>query len=196
MEDTTVFKYLCDSGAEISIVKEEVIGNQIVRQKEKIEINGVGGERILTKGSIFLQLQIGADETLRQIFHIVDDKVNLEGVEGILGLDFMTGNKIEFCYGVESSVMKTRNYEVQLKREIGESNNLLKLKKKKVKVPGRSSKTVQVSTTSVGTGIVESMEIGDGVFMAGQLVNPEQGSVWINILNTKESEIEIDSPHP
>jgi hypothetical protein len=88
--------------------------------KERIQLNGIGGGKVVKKRTVTLVLEIGQDQELEQTFHAIEN-LDFGDTDVILGIDFMEKHRIEFAYQRDGNVMKTRKYEVKLaKNKYGE----------------------------------------------------------------------------
>lgn len=96
-------KFLVDTGAEISMIKEKIINDEINYDKI-IKIKGLGPEIFETIGQVNLNLYKDR-EIFFHDFHVIHGK-NLIECDGILGRDFLTKFKAIINYKTNSITLK------------------------------------------------------------------------------------------
>lgn len=62
---------LIDTGAQISLVKEESIVKNIIKDNERMEIQGISGNKVMVKGKAILTLDNCKDPIISE-FYVVD----------------------------------------------------------------------------------------------------------------------------
>jgi len=103
--------------------------------------------------------------------HVVNDNFPID-YEGILGIDFLTKQRVTCDHG---------------KRQVRISDVTFKLHPfRKVTLTSRSETIVQAVTNRNRIGIVSSKETKPGIFIGNCLVEPEDYTCPISIINTTE----------
>jgi len=111
--------------------------------------------------------------------HVVKDDFPTD-YEGILGIDFLIKQRAKYDHG---------------KRQVRISNVTFKLHPfKKVTLTPRSETIVQTVTNRNRIGIVSSEETKPGVLISNCLVEPEEYTCPISIINSTEEFVEITTP--
>jgi hypothetical protein len=126
----SIFAIVVELRARLSSTAKEMRLNT----KERIQLKGIVGGKVVTKGTATLVLEIGQDQELEQTFHAVEN-LDFDDTDGILGIDFMEKHRIEFAYQRDGNVMKTRKYEVKLAKNEYAEKGILNMKKNKIDLP-------------------------------------------------------------
>jgi len=170
--------FLLDTGATLTLIKVgHLKGNTLIREKQ-LALTGVTGHKIYTLGKIKATIIVGNRE-IRHTMHVIKNDFPID-YEGILGNDFLTKQRAK------------RDHGKGLVR-IGEAN--FKLHPfKKITLTLRSETIVQAVTNKNKIGIVNSQETRPGVFIGCCLVEPEEYTCPISVINTTEEPVEITTP--
>jgi len=170
--------FLLDTGATLTLIKVgHLKGDTLIREKP-LALTGVTGHKIYTLGKIKATVTIG-DREIRHVMHVVKDDFPID-YEGILGIDFLTKQRAKCDHGKG----RVRIGDVSFK--LHPFN--------KITLTPRSETIVQAVTNRNRIGIVSSQEAKPGVFIGSCLVEPEEYTCPISIINTTEESVEITTP--
>ena len=184
---TGKLKFLVDTGAEISVVKDSSLNPGIMYEsKEGISIKGISDSFLKTKGTARLKLFTETHETTH-IFHVMGSSFSCH-YDGILGQDFWKIYRATINYCDRTITMNdvTMNFDSETDKT--------KDKIHKLTLKPRTESIVSLPTKSEGLGIIPRREIVPGVYMAESLTEEINGYCVTSIVNTLEKEITIDPP--
>ena len=83
----SIIRFLVDTGAEISIIKEELSGNSHINEHESCNLQDITNVSIRTLGTTQLEFKLN-DQYLNHSFQVVQNDFPLI-LDGILGRDFL-----------------------------------------------------------------------------------------------------------
>ena len=185
---TGKLKFLIDNGAEISVVKDSSLNQEIIYEStEGISIKGISDSFLKTEGTAMLKLFTETHETTH-VFHVMGSGFCCQ-YDGILGQDFWENYRatINYCDRTISMNEVTMNFDNETDRK--------KDKIYKLTLKPRTESIVSLPTKSKGLGIIQRKEIIPGVYLAESLTEEIDGHCITSIMNTLEKEIIIDPPH-
>lgn len=175
---------LLDTGASISIVKEEALPRAQVFQNTLV-VNGIGG-KVYSSGYVMLDLDVSETESIQNKFHVFKRLPIV--VDGILGLDFMSRYKanINLDKNVLTLQIGDKYCSLPLYDQPDYSNSLL--------IPPRSETIhyIHLNSEVKGDCFVTARELEKDVFLAGAMVRPKNKTVPIKILNTRDEEVRLN----
>jgi len=187
--------FLIDTGADISLLKgNKLIGTTEYDPRSKVRVKCVDGSPIETYGIVEARIEIG-HSSVGHGFQLVNKQVDIP-CDGILGRDFLQRAKARICYEsrtvtLNGEVCKMVSRAKQLM--IGEPNAR---KIGHIKLPPRAESIVRIPVTpdSPLVGMTSKCEIQEGVILAASLTKVVDGYVMTSILNTNETEVDIQEP--
>lgn len=107
-ETDKVINLLVDTGAQVSFIKENMLGSEEVILNEKIKVRGViNAVSGLTLGTVETEL-IFNDIRFRHKFHIINDEFSV-GHDGVLGSDFL--DKYRGCIDYDTRILTLSNFD-------------------------------------------------------------------------------------
>jgi hypothetical protein len=177
------FRFLIDTGASFSVIKEGSVIDQKIRPYDII-FNGIAG-KFRTTGLTTLEWEVnrfqGSDE-----FGVAKE-IPIDA-DGILGTNFIDKYK---------SIIDNENFTFTLKFN-GNRISLPMFTKRKFEIvlPARSETFQQCFTHVNHESVMFGNEVSKGVFVAGALVQPKEGKIWVQFLNTRETDVKIQNFQP
>ena len=90
--DNRELLFMVDTGADISIIKSDALGEKVDVLNEIIYISGIGGGGLCSKGKVSIDYKFG-----KIPMHVVGNDVTFLG-DGILGSDFFDASGAQICY--------------------------------------------------------------------------------------------------
>lgn len=178
---------LVDTGAAISIINKNKIGNNPIDNSKIASIIGVSNtaSSIKTYGTCNLSL----DQFPKFQFHVANLNIH---ADGILGNDFMS--KFNAHIYVQSKTMRIRNKTYHL---FFINDNTNKLTDKNTQLIKQRSETVITCFTndiSEGTAIIEKQCISDDIIIPNALVNIKNNKFLITCVNLSDEDTHIEMP--
>jgi len=170
--------FLLDTGATLTLIKIEHLKEDTLIREKQLVLTGVTRHKIYTLGKIKAIVILGNRE-IRHTMHVVKDDFPID-YEGILGIDFLTKQRAKCDHGKG----RVRIGDVSFKFHPF----------KKVTLTPCNETIVQTVTNRNRIGIVSSEETKPGVFIGSYLVEPEEYTCPISIINTTEEFVEITTP--
>jgi len=170
--------FLLDTGATLILIKVgQLKGDTLIREK-KLALTGVTGHQIYTLDKIKATVFLGNRE-IRYTMHVVKDDFPID-YEGTLGIDFLTKQRAKCDHGKGRVRIGKINFKLH--------------PFKKITLTPRSETIVQAVTNKNRIGIVSSTETKPGVFIGSCLVEPEEYTCPISVMNTTEESVDITTP--
>lgn len=175
---------LVDTGASLSVVKYEAIGDwNIPIHPECITINGIGGKST-TDGYVYLSFSICGKE-FKHKFYVLK---NLPCVQdGIIGQEFLQKYNCVLNYEHNTLTINECNSSVTIGLELGRLG-----KNSFITVPPRCEQFFQIYCFENEACVVFPRELCEGVFIAGSICQPKEGMILVQILNTRETEVQLN----
>ena len=164
--------FLIDTGAAISVLKEEVIGQRYVDKAKRIKVQGISGSAFETLGSTKVSLKHLRKLRFTFDFHVLPTGATKLNVDGILGSDFFTHFNADIRYS--QLCLQVANQLIPLHRY----DEILSLT-----VPSSSRSYVHMLTHQQGEVIIEDCKISDNVFLLGSVQTVNAGRVTLVIEN-------------
>lgn len=118
-------KFLIDTGASLSLIANDLIGESILRKKYFINLYGLVGKEISvsTEGIIYAILTLG-NQYLDMTFHVIDRKYAGPG-DGYLGYDFLSLYKTDI--DLEKMSIQIKLKEVIIPSRLDETRGWIKI---------------------------------------------------------------------
>lgn len=181
-------KLLIDTGAAISVLKENVL-NSIVRVNDNniINITGIGNTNTSTIGTVDAEIYLN-NVSCRHTFHVVYNNFSIP-CDGILGLDFIKKFDCEINYSENPKLqVKVNNYFINI--PISYSPWLSNV----MTIPPRCEVVRKIKYPPIKESLlILNQEISPGIFIGRSLVSKDRP--YVRILNINEEEKEIpDNP--
>ena len=174
--------WLVDTGASLSAVKyDTLLQHNIPYQIGQVRINGVCGE-LCSVGFVDLRLTIRNQEFVNR-FHVFKDLCCAS--DGILGLDFLRKYKGKVNLELNTLSLINNKVEISLPLQLGQAQN------KYIHLAKRCESLHFVPTHYKEECVVLPAELCEGVFLAGCITKPINGKMPIQILNTREEDINL-----
>lgn len=177
---------LIDTGAAISVIRKNKIGNNSIDPKNKVSIIGVSN----TKSSIqtYGTSEISLDRFSKHKFHIADLNI---AADGILGNDFML--KFNVNIYVQSKTMRVRDISYKLfflGEEFNNQNSDQQL------LPKRSETVIVCYSNTIpnGTAILEKQTIGEHLTIPNALITVNNNNFLITCVNSSDEDKYISTP--
>jgi len=120
---TGQLKFLIDTGAEISVVKDSSLNKEIIYElTEGISIKGISGSFLKTEGTARLKLFTETHET-EHVFHVMGSGFSCQ-YDGILGQEFWRKYRATINYCDRTITMNdvTMNFDSETDRTKGKIN--------------------------------------------------------------------------
>lgn len=176
-------KFLIDTGAQISLLKINVINNNSrICFDEKVNLFGINLESSKTIGSYISELNIG-NFIIKHKFHIVQESFPIEQ-DGILGLDFIKNS---------GAIIDVNNNTFTI------NDIVLHFEKRavfKYIIPARTEQLLKIRVNTNKESICHSKTLRDNLYLANCLVKPVNNECIISIINSSTEPIEIDNIIP
>lgn len=180
------FILLLDTGASISVIKEEVLPKSCQIFHDQLEVNGIGG-KIESIGFVPLELHTSTADKFQNKFYIFKNLPIV--VDGILGIDFLAKYKANIDLGKNLLKLQAedKHCTLPIHNKLENSNSLV--------IPPRSETIhyIYLDKDVKDDCFVSAREIEKDVFLAGAIARPTNNRIPIKILNTGEEEVRLDN---
>lgn len=179
------YGWLVDTGASISVIKYDLLAYlQIPFHKKKVVIKGIGGN-VFTEGYGCIKLCYNDCYFVHKFYVLKQIPSN---TDGILGQDFLKTFNAILNFEHNTLSLTTRfGKKVSIPLDIQpEKYNYLT-------IPARSESIHFIDTYDRDEFVIECQELCEGVFVASTIVKPENGKLPIKILNTRESDVNLNN---
>lgn len=179
---------LIDTGAGISVIRDDKIGSIALDKSNIVSIVGISSTQTstITSGTANISL----DDLPEFKFHVAN--LNIKA-DGILGNDFMT--KFNCNIFIQSKTMRigSKSYKLHYMGEYPENNTITD---KRI-ISSRTETVITCNTNSInsGTAIVEKQTISNGVIIPHAIVNVRNNTFSITCINTNNSDKVIKTPN-
>ena len=171
------FKFLIDTGADISICKKKTLGN--IHTNETATLTGITSEAIQCLGTKRLNLDI-SDEEVEHTFHIVEDNFPI-AADGIIGRDMLTKHMCKIDFETFTIIFNVNERDITLPM------NSKPIYQTRITIPARSEAIVPLNIKVQEDSIVLNMEIKKGVYLGNSII-PARGVAHVRLLNTRDNE--------
>jgi len=187
---TEKFRFLIDTGAEISIVR--IVRSARLRPEinyeptEGTDVKGISNALLRTGGTVLLKLFTLTHETTH-LFHVMGESFDC-WYDGILGQDFWRnkGAIIDYC----NCEITMGEVVMEFDDKPDETTDLTRL----LTLKSRTESIVRLPTKSRGFGIIYKRELAPGVCLAETLTKGVDGYCVTSIVNTSEENVTIEPP--
>lgn len=177
---------MLDTGASISVIKEDELPRSCVIHYDNLVVNGIGG-KICSYGYVVLDLYDSTKVKFQNKFYSFKNLPIM--VDGILGLDFMTKYKanIDLDKNLLTMQIDGEYCVLPIYDQPDYSNSLL--------IPSRceSIHYVYLKEDLEGDCFVSAREIEKDIFLAGTIVRPKNKRIPIKILNTRDEQVRLNN---
>lgn len=177
---------LVDTGAAISVISKNKIGNNIINSSNKVSIIGVSNSdsTIQTHGTSDLSL----DQFPKHQFHIADLNISSDG---ILGNDFMSKFNVNIYVQSKTMRVRDRTYKLFLLNEATEDSN-----HDSQSVSQRSETVICCHTNDIcnGTAIVEKQILSEDLTIPNAIVHVKNNKFLITCVNSSNQDKHIPTP--
>jgi hypothetical protein len=177
-------KFLVDTGATFSVLRSKYVSKAAKVIPIKSKVQGIAGS-LNTEGKIKLKLCLGKFIETHE-FHILEN-IPLEA-HGILGATFFEKFRAIINYETLNMAISIQSEKVLLP--------LWAKKRFKINLTARTESFQCCFTNATEESVILPEEITEGVFLAGALVLPREGKIFVKILNTREENVEISNYFP
>ena len=174
-------RFLIDTGASISTLKQRMVQKSEINDKEIIPISGLVG-KTKTVGTIQGALDL-TSATIDHKFHILPDDL-LIPVEGIIGSDFLRDFDAIIDFEMFQLILSVSNFKVSLDLVDGNQTNFLEI------LP-RCEKTYWIKSCLCDERVILPNTLCKDVFIAGSVCRPMEGNIPVRILNTRDEKVKI-----
>jgi len=168
---------MLDTGAAPNLIKKRNVHPEThVIMREIIFLSGITNDKIRALGSIIVEF-LG----FPIIFHVVPDDFPITQ-EGILGFDFLrNATKIDFqeeCLHWQGEIIPFMARET-------------------IVIPGRSCTTLclRVTNSEISEGYIPRLSVGTGIYFGDTVVTNRNGKVYTRIINTNNSDFQLEIPN-
>lgn len=169
-------KVLIDTGADISLIKANVLKSTTIIDNKAIKINGITNDQIESLGKIETQIYLPTNKTLTHTFHIIPGDILLP-FDAIVGLDFIS----KF-----SAILDYSKWELTINKPFKISLPIFNGPKKTTSViPPRSESIRKIPFEIEDDVVIHRQEIEQGVYVANTVVS--RNSPYVRILNTNNN---------
>jgi len=185
--DYRKFKFLIDTGAEISIIRSSSLTPGVEYQWHKgMNIKGISNTVIKTVGKIDLKLLTDTHKTTHT-FHVLEGNFETH-YDAISGKDFLEEREsvINYC---SRQIAMNNKVAVSFDPKLGTIKEPCRLTLK-----ARSEHIINVPTHSEGLELLSRDEISPGVYLTSSLTRAANGVGATSILNTNETDLTIQLP--
>jgi hypothetical protein len=188
-------RFLVDTGADISLIKSTKLkGEAEFDPDSRVRVRGVDGSVVQTYGVIEAEVQEG-EFRVRFPFHLVNKQVDLV-YDGILGKDFLQSTHANICYKKKRVTFEVDGHRVA-KEMFSVTDKSVKEHPKSVRLPRRSEVIVKLPVEKGKDGVeglIDKVEIKEGIYVASSLIKIEGNMAITSILNTRDEEVVMEIP--
>lgn len=170
-----LFIFLIDTGAHISVLKEEALGIIKVNEGDKVKIKGISGNQFDTIGSVKLKLSANRRFNFCQTLQVIPKSCSSFNSDGILGADFLTAHNVD---------IKFSNWTMIVNEPKRATIALLQYDQILYKsLPPYSRCHIQMLTNHNTSVYVEEACLNDNVFLHGCVQNPVNNTLTLTVDN-------------
>lgn len=169
------FTLLVDSGAAISVLKEEVSGRREIDDSKRIEILGISGTPFTTVGEVRATFKTSKFKFGFKYQVLPRGKATFRA-DGIIGSDFLQYYQATLNYGNNNLVLNHNNKQVMLR--LNGQDNIYNFN-----LQPRSRNYVQVLTRHNDSVYIEEKECSRGIILHGCVQRPRLGILTLIIDN-------------
>lgn len=168
-------KILIDTGADISLIKANVLKSTTVIDTETIKINGITSDQISSIGKLETDIYLSIDKKLTHTFHVIPEGIILP-FDAIIGLDFI---------GKFAAILDYSKWELTINTPFTLTLPIFNgPKKSTLVIPPRSEAIRKIPFEVEADVLIHKREIIKGVYVANTIISP--GSPYVRVLNTNE----------
>lgn len=177
---------LIDTGAGISIIKQNKIGISILNKSDIVSIVGISN----TQSSIcsYGSTEISLDSFPKFKFHVAN--LNIKA-DGILGNDFMSKFNVKLYIKSKTMHIQDKIYKLHYLNELKINNE-----SDKQLIVNRSETVIRCRTNTInsGTAIVDKQLLDNDIVIPHALVNVVNNLFSITCINTSKTDKKITTP--
>jgi hypothetical protein len=183
---------LIDTGADISLLKgNKLIGTTEYNPEKKVKVKCVEGSPMETHCVVEARIELSNSSILHE-FQLVNKQVAIL-CDGMLGRDFLQNTRANVCYDSRTVTLNGEACKMAGKTKHLEAGEPNMRKIGQIKSPPRTESIVRVPVEprSPLVGITNKCQIQEGVIMAASLTIVVDVYVMTSILNTNDTDVEI-----
>ena len=182
------FLFLIDTGAHVSVIREEVIENCKVNRLNKIRVKGITGESFHTLGSVVFKL-FAKNFKFSQKLQVLPEQQSSLSVDGILGMDFLTAHNVtlDFANWVLEINTKTKTITLPL---------LLHDRILSKTIPPYSRSNIQILTKHTSSVYIAEQQLSDNIFILGCIQDPIDNTLTLTIDNLDNAAFTVHNFKP
>jgi len=182
INQNTKIKLLIDTGADISLIKKDIIPENLLFENDICRINGISDKEIISLGVSNLTLYL-EDQKFKHKFYVINEEINLN-TDGIIGRDFLMKYNCKIDYETCTIIIPTDTEDIILPMCMNIKNVY------NINIPARSEVIKQINIKLNEDSIVLGREVKNGVFIANSII-PAFGIKHIRLLNTTDNDINL-----
>lgn len=174
--------FLVDTGASVSIIFSKVLqSDEYINTNKQVVINGIAGS---TKsiGSVNLSLNPVIDYEISHEFLVLKDFVCR--MDGIIGTDFLIKHSANINF--QKFLLSFDTITIPLESDYYNF----------ITIPPRCEIIKYCWVDDTDECVIPSIEICEGVFIAGAIAKPKSHMIPVRFLNTNDNEIKIRNFRP
>lgn len=173
---------LIDTGADISICKENFINSDFINTCATCKFTGITNEEIFSTGKINLKLLL-EEEIIEHEFAVVQSDFPI-ATDGIIGRDLLTRllGKIDYETFTVTLLTESQEIIIPMYSKIPEINTIT--------IPKRSEVIIPISLDRQEDRIILNKELQQGIFVSNTII-PAKGICHIKILNTNSEDAKL-----
>lgn len=176
-------KFLVDSGAAISIIKENFLKHNVeINQNNRCNIVGISNNKSESFGTVKAEINL-INISNKHVFHVVPQDFSIP-CDGILGLDFFQKYKCEIvCHGNPKLLIKINSHTTSIPLFYSSGVN-------SITIPPRCEVIRKIELPSTDEELlILNQEIYSGIFVSSSIVSKIRP--YVKILNINEEEVQI-----
>lgn len=187
--ENPIKNFLLDSGAAISVLKVNSLHDETIVNFSSIEVKGITSEPIKTLGIVTLEIETPEiqNKPYHITFHIVPSNFPISQ-DGIIGNNFLKQTNAVIDYGRSQGTFILKETPVSIKFQTANVN---------IVIPPRVEKIVKYGPVSIqeeSIALFNSDKLSkSGLFVSNSIVKPQNGFVFLSILNSNSFPISIDN---
>lgn len=174
-------RLIVDTGAEISLIKCNKIGNNKIDTSEIKDLRGIANVPVFTLGTCTLTV-VNEGEEVNVKFHVVSEEFPISK-DGILGHNFLANHSAEVSY--KTKILTTNNIRWKMYPP----------KTEFMCVPSRSEMFVKVnSNIKSGECMCFSQTLADNIILGSCLTKAINGKCIVSVVNVSEQDVTLQVP--
>jgi hypothetical protein len=171
-----------------------LLGDTEFDPDSKLKVKCVDGALVETYGTVEACIQEG-NFKVQFPFHLVNKQVDLI-YDGIIGRDLLQKTRAKICYKSKTVTLIAKSQELTKKMLYVDRERKIE-NAKSLRLPKRSEVIVKVVVEDGeegAEGVIDKLEIAEGIYLASSLTKIKGKEVVTSILNTRETEAVVEVP--